>query len=52
MQINDQLAKIGISGLLKYLNPRTAELLDYFGILENSTPKKIANILINISIMN
>ena len=46
MQINDQLAKIGISGLLKYLNPRTAELLDYFGILENSTPKKIANILL------
>ena len=33
--------------LLKYLNPRTKELLDYSGILEKATPLKIANILIS-----
>ena len=46
MKFENQLSKIGISSLLKYLNPRTKELLDYFGILEKATPKKIANILI------
>ena len=40
MNLTDQLAKIGISSLLRYLNPRTKELLDYFGILEKATPKK------------
>lgn len=47
MNLVDQLAKIGTSSLLKYLNPRTKELLNYFGILEKSTPKKIAHILIS-----
>jgi DNA repair protein RadD len=46
MKFENQLSKIGISSLLKYLNPRTKELLDYLGILEKTTPKKIANILI------
>lgn len=46
MKFENQLSKIGISSLLRYLNPRTKELLDYFGILEKATPKKIANILI------
>lgn len=46
MKLNEQLSKIGTSGLLKFLNPRTKELLDFFGILEKSTPKKIADILL------
>jgi len=46
MKFENQLSKIGVSSLLRYLNPRTKELLDYFGILEKATPKKIANILI------
>ena len=47
MKLEDQLSKIGISSLLKYLNPRTKELLNYYGILERATPKKIASILIS-----
>lgn len=46
MKLEDQLSRIGISSLLKYLNPRTKQLLDYFGILDKATPKRIANILI------
>lgn len=49
MNLENQLAKVGISSLLKYLNPRTKELLNYFGILEKATPKKIADILISSS---
>ena len=41
MKLEDQLSKIGISSLLKYLNPRTKELLNYYGILERATPKKL-----------
>ena len=41
MKFENQLSKIGISSLLKYLNPRTKELLDYLVLLEKTTPKKI-----------
>jgi DNA repair protein RadD len=45
MKLIEQLSKIGTAGLLKYLNPRTRELLEFFGILERATTKKIAKIL-------
>ena len=47
MKFEDQLSKIGISSLLKFLNPRTKDLLDYYGILEKATAKKIARIVIS-----
>ncbi len=46
MKLIEQLSKIGTIGLLKYLNPRTRELLEFFGILERATTKKIAKILL------
>ena len=46
MKLIEQLSKIGTAGLLKYLNPRTRELLAFFGILERATTKKIAKILL------
>ena len=44
MKLIEHLSKIGAIGLLKYLNPRTRELLEFFGILERATTKKIAKI--------